>query len=195
MFSSPNANLVKMKTFEMLVFVGSFVFLIGVFCKVPKIFFDSELKNGFMKLMNSLGTAIVLIAPMFYITSVSCYISFESEPMMTERPLLQKWMLFALITLGLTLTYILILGMIRSAKNSLKSCSDTLVNLATVLTMEAIKKEAGSEKGYAGSKGFFYEAGKNFSKGMNENFPGDDWKKGGEDDDEDPPASNRFGRN
>lgn len=195
MFSSPNTNLVKMKTFEMLVFVGSFMFLIGIFCKVPKIFFNSESKNGFMKLVNLFGTAIVLIAPMFYIMALGSYMSFEPE--VAERPLsqAQRWMLFALITLGFTLTYILILGMIRLVINSIKSCSDELTNLATVLTMEAIKKEAGSKKGDTGSKGFFYEAGKNFSKGMNDNFPGDEWKKGGEDDDKDPPASNRFGRN
>ena len=183
-----------MKTFEILTFVGSFVFLIGIFCKVPKIFFDSELKNRFTKLMNSFGTAIMLIAPMFYIMSLSSYMSFEPE--MAERPLSQdqRWMIFSLITLGFTLTYVMCIAMIRLVRNSLKSCSDTLANLATALTMEAIKK-AGTKKGGTSYKDFFYNAGKEFNKGMNDNIPGDEWKKGGEDDDENPPKRSGFGRN
>lgn len=186
-----------MKTSEIILFIGAFMILIGALLKSPKLFFDIETKDGFMKYVNLCGTALVLMGPLCFFASAGYNMSCDGEEALrVRRTAPEQWTLFFFVTLLLTFLYVVVIGMTRATNRLAKGVAQDISEIAGSflnLAIIAMKVEAASKHG-KNRDNYFYKAGQQFSKGMNDNIPGEEWKKGG-DDDENPPRRDRFDRN
>ena len=132
-----------------------------------------------MRSSDRCGTALLIAAfPAILIVSASYSLTFESMSAGTsEWTTLAKWSFFAFTASMLVFTYGLFIALGYSLKKGAREAGKVVEEIG-----QAVRKLS-SSKGKAGGSGresFFYQAGKEYAKGMvdgmEENIPGNQWK-------------------
>ncbi len=183
-----------MKTSEWLILIAGFSGVIGMFLKMPKMICEcgSKQLSSRTQFISRCGTVMIMLFPALLIASMSYRLTLEdSEAAMSARSEVAKWVFFLFFTSGFMMIYVIFLGLLYSFKKLFEGCGQVLKSvLEVIFKLGSTQFKSPSSKGGKGSKGFFYEAGKDFTKGATENIPGDEWKYPKEDDeDENPPDS------
>lgn len=187
-----------MKTSEWLVMIAGFSGIICMFLKMPKMICElsSRQLSPRAQFISRCGTVMIVLFPALLIIAMSYRLALEdTEAAISTRPEGVKWMLFAFITSGFMLMYVMFLGLVYSLLRDLNKlfsgCGEILKSILDVAFKFGFTQfKSTSAKGSKGSKSFFYKAGEDFTKGATENIPGDEWKYPKEDDeDKNPPDS------